>query len=553
MRCDRYARSELTLTSNRLCLLVAIWIVATCNLSFWKQFFAINDTGAAALLFAAAMALAQIGLNLLLLRLLTPGRTLRVMLILLLAIAATAGWFMDTYGVVIDSGMLRNAWQTHPAEAREVVGWPLLWRLAWQAALPGILIWKVSLSARTTLIAVRDYATGMAASVLLLIGATLPLYSSYASYFRNQDEARYRISPANVLVGSATLARKMLRSNAPYLIVGADAKRGENAAAKPLLTVVVIGETARAANFSLGGYTRDTNPLLAKHDIYYYRDVQSCGTSTAVSLPCMFSGLQREEFDLSRTDRRDNVLDILQRAGLAVEWIENQSGCKKICARVTEVAASTFHPASCRAGECLDEVLIHALDARLREVARDTVLVLHSMGSHGPAYYRRVPPQFELFKPVCHTARIETCSDEQIVNSYDNSIAYTDYILATLIERLQQQSQLDSAFVYVSDHGESLGEGGLYLHGYPYVLAPAVQKQVPLILWFSTGTESRLRMNPSCLHATLGQSRSHDHLSHTLLGLNDIQTAVYRPELDLLRSCRSEARDARQPVVEATP
>jgi lipid A ethanolaminephosphotransferase len=310
---------------------------------------------------------------------------------------------------------------------------------------------------------------------------------------------------------------------------------------RPLLIVLVVGETARAANFSLGGYARETNPLLAQRDVFYFTDVTSCGTATATALPCMFSELPRAEFRLAAARRRDSVLDIVQRAGMTVRWIDNQSGCKGVCDRVPNEQAQAYHPAACADGECLDETLLHALDAQLAGIAADSLLVLHAMGSLGPAYHRRVPQDWARFQPACETARIETCSDEQIVNAYDNSILYTDYVLAGLIDRLAAASgQVDAALLYVSDHGESLGERGIYLHGQPYRLAPAVQKQVPMLLWLSNNSANRLGLDPACLSQLLSGSWSHDHLSHTLLGLGRIETAAYRANLDLLRRCRTD-------------
>lgn len=527
------------LSPTLLCLIAAVWIVFTANTSFWKLFFQVH-AGGGAWLFAASLFFALVGFNLLLLRLLTPGRALRVVLSLLLVLAAAAGWFMDTYGVAIDSDMLRNALQTNPAEARDFLGWPLLWRLAWQAVLPIIVLWRVPLAPQGWWPATRGWLVGCAAGLLLTLGVGLPMYSHYVSFFRNQDVARYLLTPGNVVVGSVTLVRKSLRARTPFVQVGLDARREARPGARPLLVLVVLGETARAANFALGGYPRDTNPGLARRGVYYFRDVTACGTSTAVSLPCMFSGLPREEFDLGRAPYRDSVLDILQRAGVDVRWIDNQSGCKKVCDRVPHEQAETFHPASCRDGECLDDALLHAFDARAGAIARDTVLVLHAMGSHGPTYHRRVPPQEVFFQPTCATERIERCSDEQIVNAYDNSIRYTDQILSALIDRLAARADVqDAVLLYVSDHGESLGEGGLYLHGQPYVIAPDVQKKVPMLLWFSTGAPARLGLDTACLAGRLADPVSHDHFAHTLLGLADVQTTVYRSPLDLLRGCRA--------------
>jgi len=491
--------------------------------------------------FVVSLFIALLGLNMALLRLLSPGRLLRTMLSVLLVLAACASWVMDTYGVALDSDMLRNAFQTNAAEARDFLGWPLLWRIAWQAGLPMLFIWSVRLPMRIWQRSLREYVLGALAGIAAVLVAGLPFYSSYASFFRNQPAARYLLAPVNVLAGSLKITRHALRGQQPYVKVGEDAHREGPPHPKPMMVVLVVGETARAANFSLGGYARDTNPLLRQKGIFYFGNVHSCGTATAVSVPCMFSDLPRDEFRLSAAEYRDTVLDIAQRAGWAVNWIENQSGCKKVCARVPTEKAEPYHPGSCGAGECRDDALWYALDDHLRDIVRDNLIVLHSMGSHGPAYHRRVPPGSEVFKPVCATERIDTCSDEQIVNSYDNSIVYTDVVLAGLIDRLAaQQDRVDSMLLYVSDHGESLGENGLYLHGQPWVIAPEVQKKVPMLMWFSPGAATRLRLDAGCLRSHLQDPLSHDNLSHTLLGLGDVATTAYRPALDVLRPCRGK-------------
>jgi lipid A ethanolaminephosphotransferase len=527
-----------TITANRLCLLAAAWMVLLANGAFWRRLFELQGSGGRTLLFAAALFIAMTGLHMLLLRLLSPGRSLRVSLTLLLLLAAAAGWFMDTYGVALDKEMLRNTFQTNFTEARDFIGWPLAWRLLWQAGPPIAVVWMAWLPHSIWLQSLREYMLGVAAGAALVCIAVLPMYGSYVSFFRNDHAVRHLITPANILLGSAELLQKSLQRQIPFEQVGLDARRTSPPADKPLLILVVVGETARAVNFSLGGYARQTNPLLQQRDVYYFSNVYSCGTSTAVSLPCMFSDLPRRSFDLSKAARRDSVLDILQRAGVAVTWIENQSGCKHVCDRVQYETAAAYHPAACSRGECLDEVLWHALDIKLAGFDRDAVLVMHTMGSHGPAYYRRSSPQTAVFKPVCATERIEICSDAEIVNAYDNSIVYTDYVLAGLIDRLASSRDLDSVLMYVSDHGESLGENGLYLHGQPFLIAPAVQKHVPMLLWFSPGALPRLRIDAGCVRARLGAATSHDNLSHTLLGLADVATSARRPELDSLQPCR---------------
>ena len=177
-------------------------------------------------------------------------------------------------------------------------------------------------------------------------------------------------------------------------------------------------------------------------------------------------------------------------------------------------------------------------------VSRDTVIVLHMMGNHGPAYFRRYPPEFRRFTPDCATAELRNCSREQVVNAYDNAIAYTDHVLAGVVETLRAASAFDTAMIYVSDHGESLGENGLYLHGLPYSIAPRTQTHVPMIAWLSQGFAADHFVNLRCVGGKSGDPLSHDNLFHSVLGLLDVQTRVYKPANDLFETCRGAAGSA---------
>jgi lipid A ethanolaminephosphotransferase len=517
-----------------LCGAAAVWIVIFDDSAFWRAIFA-SEQGVPS--FAIVLALGLVALQTTLLRLLTPGRSLKPVLSIVLLAAAVAGYFSDTYGVGIDNDMLRNLLQTDSREARELVCAALLWRVTWSALLPIWILWRVRLPPTTWLESARGYVLGAVSGAVVLCALVLPRYAAYAALLTNQPEVRHLVAPLNVVGAAVRLARQHWSSKQSWVVVGADASRSVRSGARPFLIVLVVGETARAASFSLGGYARETNPQLrGRDDILYFDDVWSCGTSTAVSLPCMFSDLPQGEFDLGAAGRRDTVLDILQRSGVDVTWIENQSGCKGVCEHIpTEHACP---PGGAR-HERDDADLLRVLDAKLPGVHADAMLVLHSIGSHGPAYYRRVPEEYARFQPTCATERIETCTSEQIVNAFDNTILYTDHVLAGLIDRLDaERGRIDAAFLYISDHGESLGEHGLYLHGQPYLIAPDVQKRVPMLLWFSPGARARLELDVECLRGKLGEPYSHDYLSHTLLGLADVRTEAYRPEFDMLRACR---------------
>jgi lipid A ethanolaminephosphotransferase len=305
------------------------------------------------------------------------------------------------------------------------------------------------------------------------------------------------------------------------------------------VTVIVVGETARAMNFSLNGYARETNPRLAQvKELVNFNNVSSCGTATAVSVPCVFSDLTREGYSEDKARSKEGLLDVLQHAGLEVIWRDNNSGCKGVCARVRfeDMSKPVAGNPLCNSEECFDEHLLEGLPDLIRNARKDLVIVLHQKGSHGPAYWKRYPDEFRKFGPVCQTNELEQCSREQITAAYDNTILYTDYFLDKTIKVLKEAG-VPASMLYFSDHGESLGEKNMYLHGAPYIFSPEEQRKVPMMLWMSDSFSQRFRVDRSCLAARSGQQFSHDNVFHSTLGMLNVNTAVYNPKLDMFHAC----------------
>ena len=533
-----------------LVLLAALWLTVPANWPLWRSVAALSELRVPARL-AFALLLAGIVFALLtaLLALFAWCRTLKPAIAAGLLVSAVTAHFMGSYGVVIDPTMVVNALGTDPREVRDLLDGRLLASLALLAGLPLAWLW------RTPLGCARPGAATLRNAVLLVLGlcsaAALALlgYQDLASVMRSHRALRYQISPLNALysVGRVMAAP----SKDPALMpIGLDARPlPRRAGQQPSLLLLVIGETARADHFALNGYGRDTNPELRALDVLSFRHVRSCGTNTATSLPCMLSALGREGYDGRERDS-ENLLDLLQRAGLAVLWVENQAGCKEVCNRVPHTRPEQPAPGAeapgttlCPGGECLDGALLQGLDERIAALpaerrARGVVLVLHQMGSHGPAYAARSPAGRKPFQPECRNAALSQCDPAALRNAYDNSIAYTDHLLAQAIGWLQQQAAYDPALLYVSDHGESLGENGLYLHGLPRSVAPPEQTQVPMIAWLPPRRQVSDRLDGACLHGRLDADLSHDHLFHTVLGLARVAAGEYRAPLDALAPCR---------------
>ncbi len=470
----------------------------------------------------------------------------RPLLTILVVVSATAAWYMHNFAVLLDPTMIQNVLRTDAHEVRELLSWDMVLWVVLFSALPVALTWRARLQDVPPLRAVLFRAGSVLAACVVAALAFVTISRDLTSFMRNQRAARYLITPGNILVGLAVnSAHRAKDANVVRAVVGGDARLALPAnVSQPRVLVLVVGETARAANFSLMGYARETNPELAKAGVIAFSDVTSCGTSTEVSVPCMFSPYGRENYDEHLIRTSEGLLNVLARAGYAVKWLDNQSGCKGVCQGTGieyEKMDAKEAPDLCSADECRDEILQRRLAAELAQVKGNTVFVLHMMGNHGPAYYRRYPAEFRRFTPDCQTAELRDCTREEVVNAYDNAILYTDHVLAGIIGTLSNDPRkLETAMIYVSDHGESLGEHGLYLHGIPYSIAPDLQKHVPMVVWVS-GAMAAGDVNVSCLQAKAHDPLSHDNLFHSMLGLADVQTSAYLPARDIFGGCRGVA------------
>ena len=532
-------------------LMASAFLVLACNPAFWRTFIEATGGFAAARvpLYVATFLLLTLALNALL-TLVMFRPLFKPVTIGLLLISSLTVYFMQRYNVLIDAGMIQNVLETDPREAVELLNWRMVAPLLLLGVVPSVIVLSVRVEAlpfwRDVLRRLIVIGASLAvAALLLFIG-----YKNYAPAFREHRELRYMFTPYNYL--DAT--RKFLnRSAGPVEVmpVGADAVKGPiwaTGRTRRTVAVIVLGETARAMNFSLNGYGRRTNPRLAREEgLTNFSNASSCGTATAVSVPCLFSVLGRENFSDARARGQEGLLDVLKHAGFAVLWRDNNSGCKGTCDRVRyeDVSTAAAGDPLCDDGECHDEKLLRGLPEAIRASRGDMVVVLHQMGSHGPAYWKRYPRTFEKFGPVCRTPDLSRCSSEAIAAAYDNTILYTDHVLASAIDLLRSLGAgdgIDTALLYVSDHGESLGEGNMYLHGAPYFMAPEEQTRVPMMVWMSEGFRARFGIDSRCLRAKSAEPISHDFVFHSVLGMLGVSTAIYNPGLDLFGSCKGRAR-----------
>jgi lipid A ethanolaminephosphotransferase len=526
--------------------LVAGFVLVCLNAHFWRLLYhSVAPSGVVEWLFLGSVLLVSLVLFNLLFGAFAVPYLFKPATTILLLVSAAASYFMDEYGTVIDAGLVRNIVETNATEVRDLLTFKLAAYLFLAGALPVFLLWRIRLDYRPIgrELLIKTVATLLSLAIVVL--AVFPFTNNFLSVFREQRQLLYFLSPVNSLNAVYKYLEKR-NSGTPVRLVslGEDARKSAVWLGRKgrSLTVIVVGETARAANFALNGYPRPTNPRLSQiPGLINFPQAYSCGTDTALSLPCMFSNSGRAKFDPNRAARQENLLDVVQRAGFAVRWHENQSGCKGVCLRVpTEVLVEAKPRRFYEIADALDETLLRDLPDRIRALDRDGLFVLHMMGSHGPAYYKRYPARFEYFKPACKEAQFSRCSTDEIVNAYDNTIVYTDHVLGELIALLQEEDRqgLPTALIYLSDHGESLGESNLYLHGMPYALAPKVQKHIPMLVWLSPRYQQAFAVDTACLLPKRQQRVSQDNLFHSILGLLDIETQVYDAKLDVFTGCR---------------
>jgi lipid A ethanolaminephosphotransferase len=526
-----------SLSGNQVVLGGAFFTTVFANFAFFRnlyQAFAGQPWGYAHI---ASLAVVLFCTTVVLLALLSLSRAIKPVFALYFLLAAATAYFMDSYNVIIDHDMINNVVLTDPAEALDLLTGRMVAYLLLLGVLPVVALRKVEIRRETVLQMLRNRGLLIAAAVLVAVGLALLSSGFYASFIREHKPLRYYTNPAAPLQGAVRYASIRLKdTDKPLTVIGQDA-RVPAADTDRELVIMVVGETARSDRFSLNGYSRETTPMLAREKVASLRNVWSCGTSTAVSVPCMFAIYNRDRFSGDKARNTENLLDVLQHAGVTVLWRDNNSDSKGVARRVPfeDFRSPDTNPV-CDL-ECRDEGMLEGLQSFIDgHPSGDILVVLHHMGSHGPAYHKRYPADFRRFTPTCDTSQLDACSEEQIGNSYDNTLLYTDYFLSKVISLLRDNDEhFETAMIYASDHGESLGEGGLYLHGLPYFVAPEAQTHVPMVFWFGHRFDGA---RIEALRQLADRRYSHDNLFHTLLGLFEIETDVYQPNMDILREAR---------------
>ena len=530
------------ISEHRLIIALSVYFAAAYNLTFWAYAYNnIEPSGVLAVLFLLSLPTIVITAKYLLFNLVLLPYSFKPIAIFFMLIASAVNYFAFNFGVIINADMIQNTVETTPREAADLITFSLVLWVIISGVLPALVLARTVIiypQTRKKLVITRLVRSVAALAVIALIA--LLLSKQYAFYGRNHGEARLHLQPENSIYAVIHYAQIQAAANRKFVVFDPNPQHKPYPDDLKTVIVLVLGETARTENFSLNGYSRNTNPLLSKQDVISFSDVHSTGTATAVSVPAIFSHKTREEYSASDAKYEQNMLDILQLAGWKVLWLENNDGCKGVCARVERVY---FDPAQksplCDGIYCYDEIMLERLATELEQLGENTLIVLHQIGSHGPTYYRRYPPEFKVFNPTCDTAQLQECAVENIVNTYDNTIVYTDFVLSRVIEMLEGYPQHEAGMVYVSDHGESLGENGIYLHGLPYKIAPKSQKTVPLIVWMNEQMKKEDHIDYDCLRQRIDTPLSHDFIFHTMIGWAETHSVIYDPKRDFLDPCRT--------------
>lgn len=517
---------------TRLLFLTSVFLTIFYNLAFFRNLLDVYPVSHKNILFLVSLTLLLSSVIFLFLTLVCIRHTTKPVLTLIFLVSSLTSYFMDTYNIFVDDIMIHNILQTDIREAGDLLTLRLFVYLFLLGVIPSAVVWRVRIEHDTILGACRSKVKLFIGVSVVMSVVVFSFGKYYATFFREQKVLRSYTNPTYYLYSAYKYAKHNL-TNTPTFVkpIGMDAHIPPSDTERELV-IFVLGETARADRFSLNGYRRETNPLLQKEDIINFPNLYACGTSTAVSVPRMFSMYGMEDFSYHNVESTQNILDVLHTAGVNILWRDNNSSSKGVADRVEYEDFKTPQTNPICDVECRDEGMMAGLDNYISKNAKgDILVVLHQMGSHGPAYFKRYPEEFEKFTPVRRTAQLEDCTSEEINNAYDNTILYTDYFLSKVIQFLKPYSDtFETAMIYMSDHGESLGENGIYLHGMPYYLAPDEQRHVPAIIWFGESFKKDLDIEKLKIKA-----RGHytqDMVFHILLGLMEVETNIYNESRD---------------------
>ncbi|WP_346086869.1 phosphoethanolamine--lipid A transferase EptA [Sphingobacterium ginsenosidimutans] len=434
----------------------------------------------------------------------------KILLIFFFIGSSIAVYFINTYSVIIDETMVGNILNTNYSESSSFFSIKLILYVVLLGILPSIYIAKVKIEN----VKLKRFLITSALSLLFIIILIFANASNWLWIDKNSKTLGGLAMPWSYTVNFTRFYIHQQQENKKEILLP-DAKIMDN---KKAVVVLVIGESARSQNFSLYGYKKNTNPLLSKIPNLHHFEATSCSTYTTAGVKCILE-------HKNSGDLYEILPNYLFRNDVDVVWRTSNWGEPPV--HIKDYKKTEQLTSNCQGEGCsYDEALLAGLKEQILASKKDKIfIVLHTSTSHGPTYSKKYPAQFEMFKPVCNSVELGKCSKEELVNAYDNTIVYTDYILNRLIEDLKELKQYQSAMLFVSDHGESLGENNLYMHGLPMSIAPKEQYDIPFIVWVSDPAKE---LKPNKI-------LTQNHVFHSVLNFLNIQSPIYDESMDIFK------------------
>ena len=435
----------------------------------------------------------------------------KILLVLFFIINAVAVYFINTYSVIIDESMIGNVLNTNYSESSSFFSIKLVLYVVFLGILPSIFIIK----AKIITVTVKKFLVSISLTLLFLLTLAFANASNWLWIDKNSKTLGGLAMPWSYAVNIPLFYIHQFKKNEKEILLP-DATIKDN---QKSVVILVIGESARSENFSLYGYPKNTNPLLSKTPNVSHFNATSDATYTTAGVKSIVEHENTDElYEILPNYLYRNNVDVIWRT---TNWGEPPVHIKNYQNR------EALMP-NCKGDDCdYDGILLSGLKEQILASKKNKILiVLHTSTSHGPTYSKKYPAQFEIFKPVCNSVELGNCSHTELVNAYDNTIVYTDYLLANVIEDLKQLQEYKSAMIFVSDHGESLGENNLYMHGLPRSIAPKQQYEIPFIVWTSDNSARQMKPN---------KILTQNYVFHSVLNFLNIQSPVYKEQMNIFK------------------
>ncbi len=422
---------------------------------------------------------------------------------------AIAFYFITTYEVLITDKMMGNVFNTRYSEASAFFSYTALLYVIVLGVIPCIYI----LTRKIEYGRFKQFMTNSGIALLFtLLGAIINM-QNFTWVDRHAPKVGSLLMPWSYVVNTVRYNNHVRKTNQKEIKLP-DAKI---ATAEKDVCILIIGESARRDHFALYGYDRETNPLL-KSDSVKTLIAKSAATYTTAGVKAILSHKESKKL-------YEILPNYLYRTGVDVVWRTNNWGEPPVHIekyyKIKDIKER--YPES---DERYDKILLEGLE---HDIASNNkakqLIVLHTNTSHGPTYFKKYPAEFEVFKPVCTTVEMSKSNREELINAYDNTIVYTDYLIHTVIEKLRGLKNIRSCVVYISDHGESLGENNLYMHGVPMIMAPAEQIEIPFIVWSSDPT----------LQVKEFEEVGQYHIFHSILHFLSIESPIFDEEKNIFK------------------